>query len=81
MANNPDDDPLALKAGDRLVLNDGSVVEVTENPMDGVWLFCRYLSSPAAALVGAHDQPVYTEDVVAFAEPEAPSADQPTDRP
>jgi len=61
-------DALTVMAGTRLRLKDGAVVEVTENPGDGIWLFCRYLSSPDAGKVGMQDQPVYSEDVAALVE-------------
>ena len=49
-------------------LRDGTVVEITENPMDGIWLFCRIVSSPDASQAGLEEQPVYAEDIVAAAE-------------
>lgn len=67
MSRNPQDS-LQIEEGDRLRLSDGSVVEVTANPRDGVWLFCTYLSSDDASLVGATEQPVYGSDVVGFVE-------------
>lgn len=70
---NPGQDALSLKVGDRLLLSDGAVVEVTENPRDGVWLFCRYLSSPDGSLVGSEDQAVFATDVVGLEEPGTPA--------
>ena len=35
-----------LEPGTRIGLSDGSEVEVVSNPLDGVWVFARYLSSP-----------------------------------
>ena len=35
-----------LAAGTRIVLDDGAVAEGVSNPLDGVWVFARYLSSP-----------------------------------
>lgn len=60
------EDALTIEVGDQLVLKDGSVVVVDENPRDGVWLFCSYLSSPDESLAGQRDQPVYHEHVVSF---------------
>jgi hypothetical protein len=34
-----------LKPGERISLKDGSTAEVTDNPMDGVWVKVRYLES------------------------------------
>jgi hypothetical protein len=45
-----------LTPGMRIALVDGAVAEVVSNPMDGVWVFARYLSSPAdPSLVGSED--------------------------
>jgi len=53
-----------LETGTRVVLSDGSTVEVVSNPKDGIWLFARYLSSPRdAALVGTEDM-IFAQDVV-----------------
>ena len=41
-------DTLRIPAGTRLELQDGSVVEVLENPGDGVWLL------PLPVLAGRH---------------------------
>ncbi len=68
MGERSHEDSLRLVAGDRLTLADGSVVEITENPRDGVWLFCTYLSSPDADLQGRRDEAVYTTDVTGFAD-------------
>jgi hypothetical protein len=61
-------DALRAQVGEKYRLKDGSVVEITENPMDGIWLFCRIISSPDASRVGLEEQPVYAEDIVAAAE-------------
>jgi hypothetical protein len=34
-------DFVSVPAGARLALADGSVVEVVDNPRDGMWLICR----------------------------------------
>ena len=45
-----------LAPGMQIALVDGAVAEVVSNPMDGVWVFARYLSSPAdPTLVGTED--------------------------
>jgi hypothetical protein len=45
-----------LAPGMQIALVDGAVAEVVSNPMDGVWVFARYLSSPAdPSLVGTED--------------------------
>ena len=43
-------DPINIRTlapGSRIVLADGAVAEIVSNPADGVWLFARYLESPA----------------------------------
>jgi hypothetical protein len=58
-------DSLQIKVGEKLKLADESIVIVKDNPMDGIWLFCQYIVSPDATLIGL-EQPVYGTDVVAF---------------
>lgn len=60
-------DARKLVVGTKLILKDGSIVEVAENPKDGIWLFCNYLSSPSGENVGAKDQPVFSDDVQGLA--------------
>src|SRR5438270_12033893 len=36
-----------LGPGTRIVLDDGATAEIVSNPLDGVRVFARYLSSPA----------------------------------
>ena len=53
-----------LEPGAKLGLGDGSTVVVVSNPMDGVWMFVRYLSSPEdPSLVGTEDM-VFAQDIV-----------------
>lgn len=55
---------LELGPGTRIALLDGAVAEVVENPRDGVWLFCRYLSHPDdATLVDGRERPVFAHDI------------------
>ena len=54
---------VTLEEGDRLSLANGAVVEVASNPKDGVWVFAKYLSSPAdPSLVGTEDM-VFAQDI------------------
>ena len=54
---------VTLEEGDRLSLANGAVVEVASNPKDGVWVFAKYLSSPAdPALVGTEDM-IFAQDI------------------
>ena len=53
-----------LEPGTTIGLADGSTAEVVSNPLDGVWVFARYLSSPSdAAVVGAEEM-IFAQDVV-----------------
>ena len=46
----------ALTPGMQIVLVDGAVAEVVSNPLDGVWVFARYLSPPTdPSVVGTED--------------------------
>ena len=53
-----------LEPGAKIGLSDGSTAEVVSNPMDGVWVFARYLSSPNdPSLTGSEDM-IFAADVV-----------------
>ena len=53
-----------LKAGDKLKISHGATVVVVSNPLDGVWIFARYLSSPEDhSLVGTEDM-VFAADIM-----------------
>ena len=52
-----------LAPGMKIALIDGAVAEVVSNPMDGVWVFARYLSSPDdPARVGSEDM-IFAQDI------------------
>jgi hypothetical protein len=53
-----------LVPGTRIALVDGATAEIVSNPLDGVWLFARYLTSPDdPARVGSEEM-VFAQDVV-----------------
>lgn len=53
----------ALVPGMQIVLVDGAVAEVVSNPLDGVWVFARVLSSPDdPARVGSEDM-IFAQDI------------------
>ena len=53
----------ALLPGMQIVLVDGAVAEVVSNPLDGVWVFARYLSSPTdPSVVGTEDM-IFAQDI------------------
>lgn len=53
----------ALVPGMQIVLVDGATAEIVSNPLDGVWVFARYLSSPAdPSVVGSEDM-IFAQDI------------------
>jgi hypothetical protein len=53
-----------LAVGTRVVLGSGAEAEIVSNPGDGIWLFARYVTSPAdPALVDSEDM-IFAQDVV-----------------
>ena len=58
---------LRLEPGVRLRLADGAVVELVENPRDGSWLLCRYLSHPTdPSLLGDDEHMIFARDIAAL---------------
>jgi hypothetical protein len=53
-----------LEPGTRIGLSDGSTAEVVSNPLDGVWVFARYLSSPSDSSVVGTEEMIFAQDVV-----------------
>jgi len=52
-----------LEAGTRVGLVDGATAEIVSNPLDGVWVFARYLSSPDdPARVGSEEM-IFAQDI------------------
>jgi hypothetical protein len=52
-----------LVPGMQIVLVDGAVAEVVSNPLDGVWVFARYLASPDdPSRVGTEDM-IFAQDI------------------
>ncbi len=59
-----------LEPGTRIGLIDGATAEIVSNPMDGVWVFARYLSSPDdPARVGSEEM-IFAQDVVEIRTPD-----------
>ena len=53
-----------LTPGTKIGLSDGATAEVVSNPLDGVWVFARYLASPGdASLVGTEEM-IFAQDIV-----------------
>ena len=53
-----------LAVGTRVVLSNGAEAEIVSNPNDGIWLFARYVSSPADATLVDREEMVFAQDVV-----------------
>jgi hypothetical protein len=54
--------------GTRIVLDDGAVAEVVSNPLDGVWVFARYLSSPGDPDRVGTEEMVFAQDIIEIRE-------------
>jgi hypothetical protein len=53
-----------LEPGTTISLSDGSTAEVVSNPLDGVWVFARYLSSPNDSSVIGTEEMIFAQNVV-----------------
>ncbi len=53
-----------LEPGTRIALVDGATAEIVSNPLDGVWLFARYLSSPDDPVRVGSEEMIFAQDVV-----------------
>jgi hypothetical protein len=57
---------MRLAPGTTIALANGALAEVVSNPLDGVWVFARYLDVPdEAALVGTEEM-IFAQDIVAI---------------
>jgi len=52
-----------LTPGMQIVLIDGAVAEIVSNPLDGVWVFARYLSSPVDPAVVGSEEMIFAQDI------------------
>ncbi len=60
-------DPINIRdlgVGTRIVLGSGAEAEIVDNPKDGVWLFGRYVSSPADPGLVGQEEMIFAQDVV-----------------
>jgi hypothetical protein len=59
---------MRLEPGTKIGLSDESTAEVLSSPLDGGWVFARYLSAPRnASLVGTEEM-VFAQDIVEILE-------------
>jgi hypothetical protein len=54
-----------LAPGTSVVLANGAKAEIVDNPKDGIWLFARYLSSPADQTLVGQEEMIFAQDVIA----------------
>ena len=54
-----------LTPGMQIVLVDGAVAEIVSNPLDGVWVFARYLSSPVDPAIVGNEEMIFAQDIAA----------------
>jgi hypothetical protein len=57
-----------LEPGTTIGLSDGATAEVVSNPLDGVWVFARYLSSPNDSAVVGTEEMIFAQDIVEILE-------------
>jgi hypothetical protein len=53
-----------VRAGATIRLVNDATAEVIDNPRDGMWLLCRYLTSPDNPEQVGETEPVFVHDVV-----------------
>ena len=53
-----------LNPGTRIVLDNGATAEIVSNPLDGVWLFARFLTSPDDPTRVGSEEMIFAQDVV-----------------
>ena len=58
-----------LTPGMQIVLVDGAVAEIVSNPLDGVWVVARYLSSPVDPAVVGSEEMIFAQDIAEVRSP------------
>ena len=58
-----------LAEGTRIALADGAVAEIVSNPKDGVWVFARYIASPADPDRIGSEEMIFAQDIAGLALP------------
>jgi len=53
-----------LAPGTQVTLADGSRAEIVSNPADGIWVFARYLTSPADTSREGTEELIFAPDIV-----------------
>jgi hypothetical protein len=58
-----------LEPGIRVVLEGGATAEIVSNPLDGVWVFARYLTSPDDPGRVGSEEMIFAQDIVGIGGP------------
>jgi hypothetical protein len=58
-----------LAPGTRIVLEGGATAEIVSNPQDGVWVFARFLTSPADPGRVGTEEMIFAQDIIEIAAP------------
>jgi hypothetical protein len=58
-----------LEPGIRVVLEGGATAEIVSNPLDGVWVFARYLTSPDDPSRMGSEEMIFAQDIVEIGGP------------
>ncbi len=53
-----------LKAGDKLKIAHDATAVVVSNPLDGVWIFARYLTSPEDPSMEGTEDMIFAQDII-----------------
>ena len=54
---------MKLELGDKIAMLNGATAEVMTNPMDGVWIFARYLAYPDDPSLESSDDMFFVQDI------------------
>ena len=52
-----------LEPGDKISMLNGATAEVTTNPMDGVWVFAKFLTSPDDPSLEGSEEMFFAQDI------------------
>ena len=58
-----------LEPGDTISMLNGATAEVMTNPMDGVWIFARYLTSPDDPSLEGSEEMFFAQDIAEVLKP------------
>lgn len=58
-----------LEPGDKICMLNGATAEVMTNPMDGVWIFARYLTSPGDPSLEGSEEMFFAQDIAEVLHP------------